>query len=85
MNLRSFDIFRKIQSDIHPGTRTGGIFTMLAFVLGGLLLFHSLNEYYTEKYTTSLIIENDENPILPVQIDIVMAGAPCHRKQWEIL
>jgi hypothetical protein len=44
--LKSFDIFRKIQSDIHPGTRTGGIFTMFAFIIGGLLLFHSLNDFY---------------------------------------
>jgi hypothetical protein len=78
MNLKSFDIFRKIQTDVHPGTKTGGMFTVMAFILGGLLLFHSLSEYYTEKYTTSLIIENDEATVLPVRINILMSNAPCH-------
>lgn len=78
MNLRSFDIFRKIQSDVHPGTKSGGLFTVVAFIIGGLLLFHSLSEYYSEKYTTSLVIETDESEILPVAINLLMSNAPCH-------
>lgn len=78
MNLKSFDIFRKIQSDVHPGTKTGGLFTVIAFIVGGLLLFHSLNEYYSEKYTTSLIIQSDEAEVLPVRINLLMIQAPCH-------
>ncbi len=33
MNLKSFDIFRKIQSEVHSGSVTGGIFTLFALIV----------------------------------------------------
>lgn len=76
--LKRCDIFRKIQSELHDGSTTGGVFTIVAILIGGLLLFHAFNDYNAEKYETDLIIENDDNPILPMRITIVFNSAPCH-------
>jgi hypothetical protein len=76
--LKRCDIFRKIQSDLHDGSATGGIFTLIAILIGGLLLFYACIDYTAEKYETDLIIENDDNPVLPMKISILFNTAPCH-------
>ena len=48
--LKRFDIFRKIQSDFHDGSATGGIFTLIALLVGGVLLFYAFYDYTAEKY-----------------------------------
>lgn len=42
MSLKSFDIFRKINTEDDQSTKTGGFLTIIAFIIGGLLLFQSL-------------------------------------------
>jgi len=34
MNLKGFDFFRKVHSDIESSTLTGGIFSLLALIFG---------------------------------------------------
>jgi hypothetical protein len=41
-------------------------------------MLHSLNDFYTVKYNTSLIIENDDNPVLPLRMEMIFNNAPCH-------
>lgn len=48
--LKRCDIFRKIQSDLHDGSATGGVFTLIAIVIGGLLLFYACIDYTAQKY-----------------------------------
>lgn len=76
--LKRCDIFRKIQSDLHDGSATGGVFTIVAMVIGAFLLFQAFRDYTAEKYETDLIIENDDNPILPMRITMLFNSAPCH-------
>ena len=50
MNLKGFDFFKKVHSDIETSTLTGGVFSILAFIvkninhsLGSICLFKKSN------------------------------------------
>jgi len=38
MNLKGFDFFKKVHSDIETSTLTGGVFSILAFIVIILIL-----------------------------------------------
>ena len=54
MNLKGFDFFRKVHSDIESSTLTGGIFSLLALIVNDLYI--SLEYiYFCKRYNISKI------------------------------
>jgi hypothetical protein len=61
--LKSFDFFRKIQTDQQLTSATGGVFTLVALVvysvptkIAGFLILYSIQDFYTEQYYTFLAV-----------------------------
>ena len=82
--LKSFDFFRKIQTDQELTSATGGLFTLAALTVrqkimqaAAILILFSLQDFYQEKYYTFLSIKNDESEFLPMKIDILFFNLPC--------
>ena len=57
MNLRSFDFFRKVHSDIESSTLSGGVFSVLALIVfnlffswGFIYLFRNINIFKVKKF-----------------------------------
>lgn len=87
--LKSFDFFRKIQTDQELTSTTGGIFTLISLIvsypssqIAGILIVMSLQDFYQEKYYTFLAIKNDNSEYLPMRIDITFNKLPCHGISW---
>ena len=82
--LKSFDFFRKIQTDQELTSTTGGVFTIVALIVviysmqvAGILIFLSLQDFYQEKYYTFLAVKNDDAEFLPMRIDVTFNKLPC--------
>ena len=59
--LKSFDFFRKIQTDQELTSTTGGFFTLIALASAALLIFYSIQDYTADKYYTFLAVKNDDS------------------------
>lgn len=68
MNLKSFDFFRKIQTEQELSSTTGGCFTLFSLVVllflskvALILIGLSIQDFTRVEYETSLVIKNDKN------------------------
>ena len=61
MGLKSFDFFRKVQTEQELSSSAGGIFTIVSLVIAGLLIFSSYQDFTRVEYRTSLAVKNDPN------------------------
>ena len=59
MGLKSFDFFRKIQSEQQLSSETGGIFTISSLIVAAILIILSIQDFTSVQYTTNLTIRND--------------------------
>ena len=64
--LKSFDYFRKIQTDQELTSATGGVFTLIALIvctnfiqIAAFLVYYSFKDYYSSSYQTFLDLRND--------------------------
>lgn len=77
MGLKSFDFFRKVQSEQELSSSAGGIFTIVSLIVAAFLIFSSYQDFTQVQYRTMLTVKNDPNEYLPMLIDITFDKAPC--------
>lgn len=67
MSLKSFDFFRKLNTDSETNSVIGGILTFIAFIVYGfidfklvsVLLYNETSLYMTKTITYTAVIDND--------------------------
>ena len=61
MNLKSFDFFRKIQTEQELTSATGGMFTIASLIVAFILIILSIQDFTADQYRTFLAVKNDPN------------------------
>jgi len=77
--MKGFDIFRKIRDDVETSTWVGGIYSILAFLAGMLLIFIEIHSYSQTTWVKEFRVESDDvHSKMDLFIDITMKRAPCY-------
>jgi len=78
MKFASLDLFTKTKEDIDTSSAWGGLYTLLAILLGIILFLTEFSEYMDKEWSKEMKIENILAHEVQVNIDISFQNTPCH-------
>lgn len=78
VNFRSMDYFRKINSDIETSTACGGVYSIVALVLGVVLFYTEIRLYSSRELVREMTIENDmTRQTIRLNLNFTLYHSPC--------
>lgn len=84
--LRSFDLFKKMPSNVTKGSIFGVIMTILCFAIVGMLFLNELINFMSTDIESGLRIDHrKEETHVPVNLDIVLHSFPCHLMGLDVV
>lgn len=75
--LQNLDQFRMVSRDLTRGTLSGGVFTAVAYAALLLLLIAELGAFLRTTYQTNIVMDPNNEELLPINFDILMYDLPC--------
>lgn len=77
MRLSAFDLFRKVPRDLTHTTAHGGVLSVVAFSVLGLLFFFETWSYLAGSTSTSIVLDDNADALLQVNIALRFLELPC--------
>lgn len=75
--LSSYDVFRKLPRDLTHGTAQGGILSILAIALVGMVFVFELWTYLAGEVETAVMLDTNQQQMLQINFKITMLRLPC--------
>ncbi|KXS17676.1 DUF1692-domain-containing protein [Gonapodya prolifera JEL478] len=75
--IKSFDAYAKPLDDFRIKTKTGGIVTLISFVLVALLVISEFVEYWTPRMEPSLVVETARKERMWIDLNVTFPHMPC--------
>lgn len=75
--LLNLDQFRVVSRDLTRGSITGGACTVIAYAALVLLLVAELGAFLRTSYQTNIMMDQNENELMPINFDVLMYDLPC--------
>lgn len=75
--LSNLDAFPKVNEDFFKKTMSGGVITILASLLMGLLFFSELQMYLTTQTTHELVVDTSRGAHIDINFDVTFPHMPC--------
>ncbi|EAR91995.2 endoplasmic reticulum vesicle transporter (macronuclear) [Tetrahymena thermophila SB210] len=75
--MRGLDFFQKVNQDIDTSTATGGVYSIIAFVVGFILFWNELKDYRTDQMIYKMRVQQLEVESVKANIDLHIYGSPC--------
>jgi thiol-disulfide isomerase/thioredoxin len=77
LRLSSWDVFRKLPKDLTHGTSHGGVLSVLAVLLIGLVFLFELWTYLAGEVQTSVMLDTNREQLLQINFKLTMMRLPC--------
>ncbi|GAB0490718.1 hypothetical protein MMPV_001955 [Pyropia vietnamensis] len=84
MKLSAIDLFRKVPRDLTHGTSHGGVLSVLALALLGILFFFETWTYLAGSTATSIILDDNADARLQVNFAVSFLELPCSFATVEV-
>ncbi|OSX68706.1 hypothetical protein BU14_2361s0001 [Porphyra umbilicalis] len=84
MKLSAIDLFRKVPRDLTHGTSHGGVLSVLALSLLGLLFFFETWTYLAGSTATSIILDDNADAKLQINFALTFLELPCSFATVEV-
>ncbi|ODV59250.1 retrograde cargo receptor ERV46 [Ascoidea rubescens DSM 1968] len=83
--LVNFDAFAKTVEDARIRTTSGGIVTLVCFILVVCLIINDWNEFRTIVIRPELVVDRDRAKRLDINVDITFPNLPCDLLTLDIM
>lgn len=77
MRLSALDLFRKVPRDLTHTTAHGGVLSVLAFAVLGVLFFFETWSYLAGSTRTSTVLDDNADALLQVNVALRFLELPC--------
>lgn len=77
LKLSSYDVFRKLPRDLTHGTAQGGLLSLCAILLIGVVFFLELTSYLAGEVETSVMLDTNTQDLLQINFRITALSLPC--------
>lgn len=77
LKLSAYDVFRKLPRDLTHGTAHGGVLSVLAVLLIGLVFVFELWTYLAGEVETSVMLDTNREQLLQINFKVTMMRLPC--------
>lgn len=77
LKLSSYDFFRKLPRDLTHGTSYGGVLSVLAILVIGLVFLFELWTYVAGEVETAVMLDTNREQLLQINFKITAIRLPC--------
>ena len=82
--LSSLHLYPKTPRDLVVKTKTGGLVSVVALTVMGLLFFTELSAYLYSRFETTLSLDNNNDQKLLIDFQLDLPKVPCHVVGLEV-
>jgi len=77
--MKGLDIFRKIRDDVETSTWVGGIYSLIAFLAGFLLIWIEISNHMSASWVKEFRVDdNDFHQKMPIALELRVKQVPCY-------
>ncbi|KAL4509153.1 hypothetical protein ABPG72_018084 [Tetrahymena utriculariae] len=84
-SFRKFDVFQKVNQDVDSSSSVGGLFSIVALLIGFILFFHEYQEWSKHTIVRKLEVQSLNQTIIKANIDLTFFNASCSLINLDIL
>ncbi len=84
LKLAAYDVFRKLPRDLTHGTTHGGVLSVLAILLIGVVFLLELSSYLAGEVETSVMLDTNSQDLLQINFRITTLSLPCEYASVDV-